>query len=454
MMNKGIQLIGLHALVKLLHDAGREMEPELQFAKVSPTEFISRIEYRSSLLIQTGYQKIDGVLQPVFEFRHLTFQEYLAARGFTTEQYPGRNSDKPLSEILQPHIDHERWQEVIPLACVMAGRKAEPFIKLLISLCEKIARDQEPEIPIRLPRPVSVLGRCLAEGVLLTPTTLKSALLTIGNKTRDSLRLSVLEPLMKGKFGSTFKAVIEDVYFSGTGDWSSYDKALSEIFRIEKVKTHSSLLDAELVSEVCHLLINGTRKEKVYATLLAMQMAFSCRDDQSTATKVLRVNATKFRDAFCEMVLSGDLPSIQAACWALAWFGNAAVWQEPLPVDVMITLYGYWSKGGTTELARKAAWAFSTQPLFPRGSISLSSWGDCDEWLKQQLYLKMPQFSEAAVVVAWYRQSPWTDDELVGIIQKHCRIRKSSHSIPKALLSQLGDSGQAILVQLNSPKAS
>src|SRR5262249_32465066 len=79
MMQDGQQQVGRRRLLELLRQARTELQAELQFAAISPSQFIERIEYRSSLLMMTGHELIDEELQEVFEFRHLTFQEYLAA---------------------------------------------------------------------------------------------------------------------------------------------------------------------------------------------------------------------------------------------------------------------------------------------------------------------------------------------------------------------------------------
>ncbi len=136
MLQDGVQQIGRRRLLELLKAARRELDSELGFTKISPDDFIDRVEHRSSLLMQTGHEVLEDRLQPVYEFRHLTFQEYLAARGFVAEQYPGRAAEQPLVELFAPHFEDDRWKEVIPLAAVLAGRKAEPLIRRLTEICE------------------------------------------------------------------------------------------------------------------------------------------------------------------------------------------------------------------------------------------------------------------------------------------------------------------------------
>src|SRR5262249_20885814 len=130
-----------------------ELEAELQFARFSPEQFIERIEYRSSLLMQTGHERIDGVLQPVYEFRHLTFQEYLAARGYVEEQYPGRDSGQSLAAVAQKSPCEE--------IRVLMGK--EPSLKL-----SQRGRDARAEVPMRTPKRLYAAERIIYPPELLT----------------------------------------------------------------------------------------------------------------------------------------------------------------------------------------------------------------------------------------------------------------------------------------------
>lgn len=446
MMQGGAQLIGYSALVKLLHEAAREMEPELQFAKVSPTEFIQRIEYRSSLLMQTGYQRLDGEMQPVFEFRHLTFQEYLAARGFVSEQYPGRNDEAPLVEILSPHIGDVRWQEVIPLAAVIAGRKADPIIKHITGICTSIRTSKNAESESLGTRANSLLGRCLLEEVALTPSTLRTALLEVGYRSPSRRPIRFVESLLRGKFGVTFRSILKESYLSAGGDWTYFDAALSAACRIDAEKSDAGLEDCEIAEGICNRISGGTREEQICAAFRAMRIAFECKDDAAKIARLFGSRADAFRIGLSQMILSQDLPRAQAAAWALAWFGSARVWRDPIPAEVMKQLLSYWREQSAPELVRKAAWAFSTQPLFPRDESPISPWAGCDDWVRVQLNLdNQHQNSRAGIVVAWYLRRPWTDAELADLIEKHCSVEHSNAGTFRGILSMLGENGKIVL---------
>ncbi len=122
--------------------------------------------------MQTGHERIDGVLQPVYEFRHLTFQEYLAARGYVEEQYPGRDHGQALADVSGGHFEDEGWREVISFAAVLAGRKAEELMKKLIDACKlrdpvAMRKGQARHEPLGV-----LLHQCSRDEVQLTAPTL------------------------------------------------------------------------------------------------------------------------------------------------------------------------------------------------------------------------------------------------------------------------------------------
>jgi predicted NACHT family NTPase len=61
----------------------------------TPAAFLRQVEARTALLIQAGHERLAGQTVPIYEFRHLSFQEYLAAwaivHGFEPGFKAGRN---------------------------------------------------------------------------------------------------------------------------------------------------------------------------------------------------------------------------------------------------------------------------------------------------------------------------------------------------------------------------
>lgn len=90
MMLAGVQKISRPRLAALLQEARDALPTELGYVQDTVDQFILRIEDRSSLLMMTGHDVEDGRLVEFFEFRHLTFQEFLTALAMVDGWHPGR----------------------------------------------------------------------------------------------------------------------------------------------------------------------------------------------------------------------------------------------------------------------------------------------------------------------------------------------------------------------------
>lgn len=110
-------------------------------------------------------------------------------------------------------------------------------------------------------------------------------------------------------------------------------------------------------------------------------------------------------------------------------------------------MFRLWREADSSELRRFAAWAFSTQPLFSRDTFDPEVWGDCDAWIEQAAASKDEVtgiFSiEAALVLAWYRRSPWTDSELAEKLSKEDRTELLRLNT-REMLATLGKAGRRV----------
>jgi hypothetical protein len=466
MMEEGSQQIGQKALLKLLQNSRRELEAELQFARISPQEFMERIEYRSSLLMQTGHENIDNVLQPVYEFRHLTFQEYLAARGYVEEQYPGRNSGESLTKILGQHFEDERWREIIPLGAVLAGRKAEDLIKRLTAESEILSSN---EVRLKKSKEDSfgvLLYRCILDEIQVTAPTLRRALLELArSRYRKSRNLGErwVITILKGKFGAVFKEVIEQTYLNGSPGFEQYNSALTEIAMYSHFGEEKPILSPTIVASLTNALKADDRLGKIYASLVCMVLAYDegYKKEPRTIDTALQEHFHPLIPALNEILNDDDWPSALAASWAMAWVGSRRLQSSPPEPKTILSLYKLWHKQELKEQSRYFAWALSTQPLLPRETFNIEVWGDCDLFLRQALLAneqktRLSEFARAAVVVGWYRRSPWSDSELVDLISKQpdsLMGHSSSESTLCELLGNLGDSGRVVLKEWERKRA-
>ncbi len=456
MMEEGKQQIGHKALLKLLRNSRQELEAELQFARISPQEFIERIEYRSSLLMQTGYENIDDELQPVYEFRHLTFQEYLAARGYVEEQYPGRNLEQSLADILERHFKDEPWREVIPLAAVLAGRRVEELVKRLTATCKRHRMTNRLGV---------LLHQCILDEVQVTAPTLRLALIELAHDLYVKYAKGIgrekewVVTILQGKFGAIFQEAVEQEYLAGGKKFEKYREVLVEISCYLRFADEELGSPDVMANSLRNDLEAGDRLGKIRAALACIGLAYINRDrvDSESTKDELRKHFQLLSSGLIGMLDSSDWPSTIAACWALVWVGGNNLLADLPEPEMISSLYRLWRQQKSKKLGCYPAWALQTQQLLPRDTFSKDTWGDCDLFLRHIITDENFQWSEqrlTALVVGWYRRAPWSDAELVEQLSKFIpRPPFSMDSTVHKLLENLGDAGQQLLEETDRKQA-
>ena len=143
LMRAGKQTATEKELLALLEEA-RECVPQIRrYAKDMPHEFLKRVELRSSLVVEAGHQAEGGRTFPFYQFRHLTFQEYLAAVAAVEGHYTEYNKNDTILTPLGTYLTAEEWKEVVPMAAVLARKQAEPLMAALVAECSNLRRKVE-----------------------------------------------------------------------------------------------------------------------------------------------------------------------------------------------------------------------------------------------------------------------------------------------------------------------
>jgi len=212
MMRAGKQTATEKELLSLLEEA-RERVPQIRrYAKDTPYEFLKRVELRSSLLLEAGHQVEDGKTVPFYQFRHLTFQEYLAAVAAVEGHYMEYGKDDTVLTPLAPFLTSEEWKEVIPMATVLARKQAEPLIAALVKKANQLRATVENggKSPQKMrghiadpvePPPVARLIQCLVEEAEAAPETLTAALQLIAFFSKGASE-EYLRALSGGPYGA------------------------------------------------------------------------------------------------------------------------------------------------------------------------------------------------------------------------------------------------------------
>ncbi|MGA2770486.1 MAG: hypothetical protein ABSG26_06690 [Bryobacteraceae bacterium] len=431
MMQRSTQKISRPDLLRLLRKAREELSAELSFARIPAAEFVSRVELRSSLLMMSGHDVVDGTLTEFYEFRHLTFQEYLAAKGIVEGWYPNRKETDTIVSLLEPHFEDEQWREVIPLGAVLAGRKADA---LIAKLAERVVSLAQLEDNVQRRRsgwlvrdtPIyNALGNCLADEVQATPETIRQAVraLVWDGVSLGSQRFTA--HLVRGKYCTMMREEALKAFMAGAPDLAGPGQALAA--SVYHTLVADDAPDFQPAREELHrLLLNGDRRQRCQGALGTMRVAFALRNRHPVGQGPHWLS--ECAGALLPLLFSEDPPEHFAACWALVWIARLNLW--PSTPDVLVRLFSLWQGSTAVPIQRMAAWAFKELPLLPRDSQPLRGVSrEAESFVSMaRKTLKQPEFdvAEAATLVAaYYLRSPWTDAELLRLLKENKSARRA-----------------------------
>jgi len=134
MCDRGTQQVREDEIVDLLRRMREEYPHVHAVRNRTPEEFLRLLERRTGIIVEAGRVRHHGRPVPVFEFRHLTVQEYLAGLALVEGRFPGRDRTLRLADLVAPlaaqtapevvyldgseeHVVAESWREPIRL-CV------------------------------------------------------------------------------------------------------------------------------------------------------------------------------------------------------------------------------------------------------------------------------------------------------------------------------------------------
>ena len=227
MCARGEQHLREDEILELL-ETMREEYPRIRpLANHSPAEFLDLLERRTGMLIQAGHVRDRGELQPVYEFRHLTFQEYLAAVGLVKGRYPQRDPNVSLADALAP---------LAGLTSDTDGGSDEPGIaenwREVIRLCVALCNDDDVDAAVE-----AVMTPLDAEepAVARPRAVLATQCLTDEPNVSDEVSRRVLDNLASHidiRDGSERRASAIDAVVSALGG-SPWAETLAEVLRDE-----------------------------------------------------------------------------------------------------------------------------------------------------------------------------------------------------------------------------
>ena len=414
MMKEGVQRISSKRLKENLILARKQMPEILGYARLSVPEFIDRIEFRSSLLMLSGHEIEEGTLYPMYEFRHLTFQEYLTARAVVDGYYPNHKDKDTLLTVLKPHLNNESWKEVIPIAAVLSGRKVQPLIQHFIKFLKKL-KPTNRHLPYTNAFSIRLLTQCYLDEIQVTPDLLKEGLEWI---TRRSIGpTNHIRSLYKGKYGDILLKVIQDSYINSKTDLDSLGSSLADV-TLEQIKfPELQNFQPQHVEKISNLLANEKPIHRAEGALAVMDLAFQFKSNDIISYENMHLFKA-IGDSIIPLLYSDENYLQHSACWALVWLGKKRLWTPVNNPDVIVRLLKIWRESELKEVQDNASWAIAELPIINRELKPLPEPNsDLVKFIKEQSSIKERYRAQASYIVGFYWKTPWTDEELAQLIE-------------------------------------
>ena len=437
MMLEGIQKISRPRLANAIKAARKELDTELGYATGSVAEFIQRVEERSSLLMMTGHDVENGELVEFFEFRHLTFQEYLTAKAMVEGWHPGRVEGDTLTSVLEPHFGKGAWREVIPLAAAIGGKATDALIAALTThvqeKVERVAEDAESRGGLgrrafafwRPTGPIALLN-CLADEVAARPLTIRAAIHALVERGEILLTEPRALALGRSRYGAELNEVALAAFMSGT----SFE-ATAEALAVALVTRRSYKGYADLSTDMLTALRSSDPAVRCGAALVLGKYSWHVPPIADVSFAAALDDAI---GAVAGMMESDHAPEVYAAIEAAGALGRR---DHPAMAALTAALFRIWSEGQPLSYAavrallrpaihkREPAWA----QAFPANVVQ-SLLRDFD---------RLPDEAQAVTLVAaWYSR-----------VEADDTLKDRSRSVPKGSLA--ARSAEDVLEWLHSP---
>lgn len=371
MTKNGQQTISADDLNNCLIEARKQMPEILGYTNINPSEFIKRVESRSSLLIMSGHKRLEsGHISAIYEFLHLSFQEYLTAKAIVKKFIPQEDILNNVVDIIKPNVNNENWKEVIPLAAVLLERDTKDLIEYLVSESKRVASKEKKAVKKDEMLVPSLLGSCLANEIQINPDLLGTALEWYAKNTYTIRDKGITDIILKNKFGNTFRKKVRECFFEKYDDKYAppLGSTLADIF-LSDIKNAENRF--EIPNEVLGCLKSKNREEKCVAILGMMSFAFgisfSHEIDRSQVSEVEEIFNILF-----DLLESKDIHFHFSICWCVAWAGIANIFPDSQRMRYISFLSKAWITSNEYNLQRMTSWALSQIiiPSIPKESIA------------------------------------------------------------------------------------
>jgi len=409
-MRAGKQTATETELLNLLEEA-RERVPQIRrYAQDSPQNFLKRVELRSSLVVEAGRQKEGANTVPFYQFRHLTFQEYLAAVAAAEGHYIDYDKADSVLTPLKSYLVAEEWKEIIPMSAVLARKQAEPLMKALVhegSVLPESWRLRNTNRR-RIAAPISRLVQCLAEEAEAAPETLAAAIQLIALHAMGCRSEDDWPALCRGPYGHELLHQAWLIYKSKS--WRSEEWLLNTCARFAVLhRPDGYWVSGDGMAELKRMLESESDDEIGRALLAYCGVFFS-------EPRLGSLRSRALKRLFERSIFRSERYLHEPAMWAWTLHHRHLPLPQPAQPELLNRLMSLWLANAREEDDSMAAFALS-------GEIGLrrNSWKPLLTEEQREL-VRMPTNNTydqiASCVVAFHDGSVWSEEELEGRLVK------------------------------------
>jgi SIR2-like protein/NACHT domain-containing protein len=448
LLRKGKQTATEKDLLLLLEGARGKVPQIRLYAKDTPDQFLKRVELRSSLLFEAGHQ-LDGARAiPFYQFRHLTFQEYLSAVAVVEGHYLEYQRTDSVLTPLEPFLTAEEWKEVIPMAAVLARKQGEPLMAALVNEGNLLRRNLEEgkDFPgradwinhFKLPASVARLVQCLAEEAQASPEIMTAALQLIALFARGCQSPDNWQALSRGPYGEELLHQLWAVYAPMRWPWKTYLR--STYGRIASYRHPITYWEGQQGREHIQRLLRSENLEENALGLLTIPGALWGRASVPKDWKLFLIEI--------ESHLFSDNPALwAAAAWA---FGRIILATDEMVVPATAVLDRLLVLCARQQQSDTQAASFALSGF---GGLSRDVWTPhlTEEqrlFFKETADAKSPELEyevEASLIVAFHSKDFWTEEELAKRLVAIADSTYRSRPKIERMLEQMGEIGRKLL---------
>jgi hypothetical protein len=451
MTKEGLQRVTLPRVISHLASARAELPEALAYSQISDQDFVDSVESRSSLLSKVGHQMASAQLVAILEFRHLAFQEFLAAKAIAQNHYPGRTRSGRGAYPWRSLVSDQHWHQVIPLvASIAGGSTADDIVSGLtkIATTDKSAR--------RRAFATQMLAECLANEVEVVPEEAAAAIAALAINPRRAFRGVDIQLLTisGGRFGPLLRSVLLDGFRSVSAESHNFASLLATVVVADLTASTDAISTSEqrsVYARVDSMLTSGDPDQMATGALCAMTASFEMSTNRAepSGEYLSKDELLRLGDRLASLLDQNPPHVVFAAVWALAWLSDLG-WSPDRYPPVVRHLLALCGPEQPHPIRRQAAWATCWLPVLDRSELGVrAELGDVEglEILastheQEADWVATPR--EAAIRIAYYLGAPWSLDELAGMVDLDARHRRGDpedEARIRSFLSRLGPSG-------------